>query len=529
MKKFGYLIFAVLLGISTGISAQDAPGDLDLTFNGTGMVIQDNGFLDLYQDVKMMPDGKIVAVGTTYDATYAADIQVSRFMSDGAPDPGFGTDGIFRYHLGYETGGYACHVKDDGSLLVAGISMDNMGGFEMVLLQLTDAGVLDPAFGTDGVARYDYGAGEDMAYAMAVQEDGRIILAGTIRNEEWKLVPAVVRFTADGILDTSFGNNGLAVIPVAFEENEFAAVQVQPDGKIVAAGHIGNDLTWFSLLLARFDANGVLDPSFGVDGIVNLNIGNVDDEFFDLRLTADGDIVATGFTTTPGDFNFHLLLMKFDEFGVPVQEFGEEGMVIWGETSYNVGYAMEILADDKIVVAGASGEKAPGNADWGIWKFNADGSIDATFGNAGVVATDGGSQQFDEALGVTVQDDGKLVTAGKFRINNNIDFGVARYLNELTVSVPETKFRGNLQVLPNPVRRNGTVTILVQVPEIQALSIEVLNMGGQVLMQKSLGMQPVGMMIDRFSLSPAITSGSYLLRIAGSKSVFATSRLVVVD
>jgi uncharacterized delta-60 repeat protein len=221
--------------------------------------------------------------------------------------------------------------------------------------------------------------------------------------------------------------------------------------------------------------------------------------------------------------------MKFDEFGVPVPEFGEEGMVIWGETSYNVGYAMEILADDKIVVAGSSGDKAPGDADWGTWKFNADGSIDVTFGNAGIVKTDGGSQQFDEALGVTVQDDGKLVTAGKFRIDNNINFSVARYLNELTVSVPENQVQENIQILPNLVRRNGTVNISVQVPENQALTIEVLNMGGQVLMQKSLGMQPEGMMTNRFSLSPAITSGSYLLRISGSKSVFATSRLVVVD
>jgi uncharacterized delta-60 repeat protein len=221
--------------------------------------------------------------------------------------------------------------------------------------------------------------------------------------------------------------------------------------------------------------------------------------------------------------------MKFDEFGVPVPEFGEEGIVIWGETSYNVGYAMEILADDKIVVAGSSGEKAPGNADWGTWKFNADGSIDATFGNAGLVTTDGGSQQFDEALGVTVQSDGKLVTAGKFRINDNINFGVARYLNELTVSVPEVPGQGQIQVIPNLVRRNGILNISVKIPETQSISAELVNMAGRVVMERSLGMQPEGMMTDRFILSPAITSGSYILRITGSKSVFATSRLVVVD
>ena len=94
MKQKGFFLIVLLVGLWMGSTAQDAPGDLDLTFNGTGMVIQNNGYMDLYQDVKMMPDGKIVAVGTTYDAVYAADIQVTRFQGDGNLDPGFGTDGV---------------------------------------------------------------------------------------------------------------------------------------------------------------------------------------------------------------------------------------------------------------------------------------------------------------------------------------------------------------------------------------------------------------------------------------------------
>jgi uncharacterized delta-60 repeat protein len=529
MKKFGYLFFTALLGMGIETFSQDASGNLDVTFNGTGMVIQNNGFLDLYQDAKMTPDGKIVAVGTSYDATYASDIQVSRYLDNGSPDPAFGTDGVFRFHLGYETGGYACHVKDDGTILVAGISMDNFGGFEMVLLRLTDKGVLDEAFGDNGVARYDYGEGEDIAYAMAVQQDGKILLAGHIRNAEFRFVPAIVRFTEEGILDATFGDNGLAVIPVTESDNEFAGIQVQPDGKIVAAGHISNGLSWFSLLLARFDESGTLDPSFGDNGIVNMNIGNVDDEFFDLRLTSGGEIVATGFTTSQDDLNFHLLVMKFDGSGVPVPGFGQDGMIILGETSYNVGYALEILPDDKIVVAGSSGEKAPGNSDWGIWKFNADGSPDLSFGTGGLVTTDGGSGQFDEALGIAVQADGKLVTAGKFRINDNIDFAVCRYLNDLTVSVPELPVQNQVQVLPNPAGKNGMVNIVMQVPETQAIRIELFNVAGKVVMQRSLGMQPAGLVISPLSLSPGIPSGPYILRISGSKSLSATHRFLVVE
>jgi hypothetical protein len=90
-----------------------------------------------------------------------------------------------------------------------------------------------------------------------------------------------------------------------------------------------------------------------------MNLNNVDDEFFDLRIAPNGDILATGFTTTQADLNFHLLVARFNSTGALVPEFGNNGTVVWGETSYNVGYAMEILPDGKIVIAGSSGEKAP--------------------------------------------------------------------------------------------------------------------------------------------------------------------------
>jgi uncharacterized delta-60 repeat protein len=528
MNYMKNLLFALLLIVTGNLAAQSMPGDPDSTFNGTGRVILDNGYLDLYQDVKIMADGKIVAVGTTYDAVYAADMQVTRLLNDGTYDPAFGTNGVFRYHLGYETGGYACQVKDNGSILVAGISMDDFGGFAMLLLQITDKGELDTTFGEDGIAYYDYGPGEDIAYALALQEDDKILLAGHITNDDFRHVPAVVRFTEEGLVDSTFGEDGLATIPVTETDNEFAGVQVQPDGKIVAAGHISNGLSWFSLLMARFDENGVPDATFGTDGIINMDIGNVDDEFFDLRLTSSGDIIATGFTTTQGDFNFHLLVMKFDENGDLVPEFGEEGMVIWGETSYNVGYAMEILPDDKIVVAGSSGEKAPMDSDWGIWKFNSDGSFDETFGNNGIVTTDA-TGEFDEALGIAVQEDGKLVAAGKFRMENNINFGVIRYQNELTVSVSEVTEKHVVTVMPNPVRSDGNINIAMELNESQSISIEILNMAGSVVMERSPGHQPEGMFMDSYGLDSELSAGIYFIRVTGSKSAFMTRKVMVIE
>jgi len=529
MNKIKHLLFVILIASGNTLAAQNTPGTIDSTFNGTGMVILDNGFLDLYQDVKIQSDGKIIAVGTTYDASYAADFQVTRLLDDGSYDPSFGNNGVFRYHLGYETGAYACEIKDDGKILVSGISMDNFGGFEMLLIRLDENGTLDPAFGEAGVALFDYGPGEDQVYAMTQDIDGRILLAGNIVDEVYNRVPAVVRFNKNGTLDESFGESGVAKVPVVESDNRFTCIGIDPDGKIVAGGHISNGLSWYSLLLARFDNDGVLDSSFGVDGVVNMNLNNVDDKFFDLKINNSGEIMATGFTALAPDYNFHFLLMKFDQNGTLVPAFGNNGMVVLGETSMNVGYAMDILPDDKIVVAGSLGEKAPMDSDWGIWKFNADGSLDDTFGDGGIVTTEVTTEEFDEALGIAVQEDGNLVVAGKFRMDNNINFGVVRYNNDLTVSVSEISQAQEISVIPNPVRKNGNITLSIEVTEPQTISVDVLNIAGSIVMSRSLGYQAEGMHQDNFSLSSDISNGIYFIRVTGSKTAFSTSKIAVVE
>ncbi len=527
MKKIRQLLFALLMASGHLLVAQNTPGTIDSTFNNTGLVILDNGFLDLYQDVKIQTDGKIVAVGTTYDENYASDFQVTRLMSDGSYDPSFADNGVFRFHLGYETGAYSCIAQDDGNILVSGISMDNFGGFEMLLIRLDEYGVIDQTFGESGIARFDYGAGEDMAFAMAMQEDGKILLAGHISNENFQKEPAVVRFNDNGTLDESFGDNGVAKITVTETDNEFAGIQIQSDGKIVADGHISNGLNWFSLLMARFDTDGNIDTTFGDQGIVNMNLNNVDDEFFDLRLTMENEIIATGFTTTQDDLNFHLLVMKFDQNGSLVNGFGDEGMIILGESPYNVGYALEILPDDKIIVSGSCGEKAPMDSDWGIWKFNADGSLDQTFGNEGIVTTDA-TMEFDEALGVAIQDDGKIVAAGKFR-SGSVNFGVARYLNELTVSVPEIILTHNISVNPNPAGKNGNLYLAVELAVPQTLSLRIVSLSGKIIMDRSLGYHAAGNYRENFTLPSNITSGLYFIQVNGPKSFFPPVKLMVTE
>jgi uncharacterized delta-60 repeat protein len=526
MKTKITLIIAILIAFIGTLKAQPA-GTLDPTFNGTGKVVYDKDQTDVYWDVKVQTDGKIVAVGTSFTPSYSSVIEVTRYLTDGSFDPSFGTGGHYNFSLNTEQGAYKCLIKNDGHILVAGYTTDYTT-WDMVLIQLDENGVPDPAFGNNGIVLQQLGPQESLIYALAFQEDGKILAAGYSQNDAYNYIPVVLRFSATGVLDSSFGTSGVATLPVTENDNDFSAVSVQSDGKILAAGHISNGLSWFSLLIARFDTNGILDPGYGTGGIVNMNLNNVDDEFYDLGLTADDEAVLAGFTVTQGDLYFHLLLMKFDTAGQPVPSFGTEGVVTYGEVPYTYGDALTMQTDGKILVAGCTGPMQPANNDWAVWRFNADGTPDTGFGTAGIVTTDFFGKA-DEALGIALYED-KIIVAGKTRnADDRLDFAVARYLDDVGVSVPGPAGKQTFSVSPNPVKRNGPVNVTFEITQAENISVELMNITGGSVLNLNLGLQAAGSHNYQFSLPSGITSGIYMIRVRGSQSLNMVSKLIVSD
>jgi uncharacterized delta-60 repeat protein len=526
MKNIFTIILVFLSVHSVHVSGQTA-GTIDSTFNNTGKVIYDRDKYDLYQDVKVQPDGKIVAAGTSMSPTFSAVIEVTRYFADGSFDPLFGTNGHFNYSLNVESGAYKCLIKDDGKILICGYTTDYTI-WSMLMIQLDEYGVPDPSFGNNGVVLQQLGPGEQIAYAMAVQVDKKILLAGYSQNAEYKNVPVVLRYSETGVLDTSFGTNGIANVPVTETDNDFSAVSVQSDGKIVAAGHISNGLSWFSLLIARFDENGQLDAGYGTGGVINHNLGNVDDEFYDLQLTADDEAILAGFTVSQSDYFYHLLLMKFDNSGSPAISFGTDGYTVYGEVPYTFGDAMVLQPDGKILVAGCTGDLQPANNDWAVWRFNPDGSPDQDFGTNGVVTTDffGNS---DEALGIALHAD-KIIVAGKTRnAANFLDFAVTRYINDVNVAVAEAETPVKFSVSPNPVKRNGTFRLVCDGKQSENIWVELSDLNGSTVMLEPLGIQSAGIHSFQFGLPSSVSPGVYFVRMRSPQSLYETRKLVVID
>jgi uncharacterized delta-60 repeat protein len=528
MKNTLTFIITVLMALCGSVTGQTT-GALDLTFNSTGKVIYNRDNMDLYQDVKVQEDGKIVAVGTSYTPSWSAVIEVTRYLPSGAFDPSFGIGGHYNYSTGIETGANKCIIKDDGKILICGYTTD-YATYSLLILQLNANGTPDPTFGANGVVKTQTNSGEKNAFAMAIQDDGKILLAGYAVNNDYRNAPIVLRFSAAGVLDASFGTNGVATVPVTESDNDFSAIAVQSDGKIVAAGHISNGLSWFSLLVARFNSNGNLDAGYGTGGVINLNLGNVDDEFYDVQLTANDEAILTGFTVSQSDLKYHLLLMKFDNGGYPSISFGLDGYTIWGDVPYTFGDAMVLQPDGKILVAGSTGDLAPNNNDWALWRFNADGNIDASFGTNGVVTTEFFGNA-DEALGIALHED-KIVVAGKTRnADNKLDFAVARYLNDVNVgvTVPESALLPNFTVAPNPVKRNGTISLAYELKDPGNITIELVNITGSPVMTMATGNKSAGKYSDQVNLPSNITSGVYFLKVIGTQVPFKTSKVVVID
>jgi uncharacterized delta-60 repeat protein len=247
-----------------------ANGSIDNSFDGDGKVVTNYGSLDVLTDIAIQPDGKIVAEGYTTLTTFPTsnyEIVLLRYHADGSPDNGFGTAGKVITAVGAgaaEDKGMNMVLQPDGKMVVTGYSY-NGANYDFVLLRYNTNGTPDVSFSGDGKLTTAFGSGDDMAYAIALQPDGKIIVAGSAFAGSDR-EPALARYTTTGDLDAGFDGDGkvslsLLTDPTFIEDDVIYAVALQPDGKIVVAG---SSLAYnnLDLLHARFLANGSLDAGF---------------------------------------------------------------------------------------------------------------------------------------------------------------------------------------------------------------------------------------------------------------------------
>lgn len=382
-------------------------------------------------------------------------------LSAGSLDATFGTGGqVVTDFVGpndssLENYALTSALQSDGRLLVLGYSSETTAHRQFDLVRYNGDGSLDDggaadstpgdSFATDGHIQISLSDSLAFGARMALQSDGKIVLGGTT-NESGIRDFALVRLNADGSLDPTFGSGGIAVTDFGSTGDELTGIALQPDGRIVVSGNSFRPGTGSDFLVARFNTNGTLDTSFDGDGWRTFDRGGSDEFASSVAVQADGKIVAAGYFY-PGDLG-DSILVRFNSDGslddgsasdsTSGDTFGVGGIVITGFGDTDDGIDSVVLqSDGRIVASGFIGHVTEGEAyDFALARYNADGSLDTTFGDNGHVTTDFSS--IDEAVGVTLQADGRIVAAGYTRDSSfNYDFALARYNPD---GSPDTSF-----------------------------------------------------------------------------------------
>lgn len=363
-------------------------------------------------------------------------------------DTSFGTGGKVVTDFGLPDGVFvaivAAAMQPDNKTIIAGFTQGGLNDYKFVLARYNTNGSLDTSFGSGGKVITDFAVGTfDGAYAIALQPDGGIVAAGEAFNGT-DMDFAVVRYTAAGNLDPTFGNAGKVVTPVYSNSTDrVTSVAVQPDAKIVVGGFAylsdsNGVITRYEFALARYYPDGSLDTTFGNGGKVLTTFPDLQSGIYDIAVQADGKIVAAGYAHDGSNYDFALARCQVN--GTLDTGFGSSGLVRTDFTagSFDVGYELALQADGKIVVAGDHYNPSGNNYDFALARYNANGSLDTSFSGDGKVTTNFGADE--TAYAVAIDTNGRIVVAGKMSDPNDTDFALARYTSNGSL---DTRFDGD--------------------------------------------------------------------------------------
>ena len=385
-----------------------------------------------YSDVKIQPsDQAIVAAGPTGtrpDGT-SSMFGVERYNSAGNVDMSYGSAGLASPSLGPGQGAVAVCLQADGKAVVAG-QVVIAGGVNLALARLNIDGSPDATFGSAGWTGFDVQPGTDAATAVGLQSSGKIVMAGNSNsapNSSTGTQSALVaRFKANGAIDSGTGGFGQlsAKKPTGYALTSFGArsasyndVAVQPDDKLVAVGYDGSN----RLVVARYTAAGTLDKTFNSRGYTVLAPAGISTLYgHKVALQADGKIVVAG-QSTGADSAFDMLIARFNANGSLDTSFGSgNGYVrldVDGAASVTSEGArgVAIQPDGKIVVAGDTKPGVGGPASVMVARLNTNGTLDSTFGAGGLkLGTPLAGTGYHDFRGraVALQSDGSIIVAG---------------------------------------------------------------------------------------------------------------------
>lgn len=435
------------------VERYNADGTPDNTFSGDGRQETDFGFPAASSTVAIQTDGKIIVAGNASGiaSSYGPYFIIVRYAPNGNLDNSFDEDGKLTSQSHFKEGSTfykSTTAQTDGKIIAAGYTW-NGSNYDFIITRYNTDGTLDNTFNQDGNQIKDFGA-NDYANSVAMQIDGKIIIAGYSQINNNSSTFVLIRFNINGSIDSTFSEDGI-------QQNGFliTAIAIQNNGKILVSGASGGKHSDFAII--RYNSDGSLDSSFSGDGKLTTDFSfddvNLDDVANSITIQNDGKIVAVGpsvYNLGKGYYEYYHSLARYNYDGSLDLTFSEDGKQTTLDISNDNANTVVIQSDKKILVGGSSGRE--GNL---VFKrYNTDGNLDNTFGDNGTQVVDikGSSKS------LALQADGKILSSVVPTIEEQTLFTIVR-LN--TNGSLDNTFNGSGIQITDVTRVGGIVEDIV--------------------------------------------------------------------
>jgi uncharacterized delta-60 repeat protein len=392
-------------GSDFALARYNSNGSADLNFNTTGRVSTNFDFYDRTTSVIVDNNGKIYVGGISDNGSGSRHMRITRYNANGVLDSSYNNGtGSLLLLFGNSPDDVLSKIKlqQDGSVVACGFTNLNSTASDIALVRILTNGTLDITFGNSGLVQVDISNSSDAANFLAIQNDGKIITVGysTSVSGPFNNSYTCLRFNSNGTRDAGFGNNGIISDKLTNSFNNYSALYVQPDTKLLAVREDNKDGNGLQTFFDRFNSNGSIDNSFGQNGSLL-----VTSEFGFPAFQPDGKFIKFGFSpTNNGDF----LILRFNPNGTPDTSFGINGSVISDFGGAESAGSIAFQPDGKIIVGGSN--RSANGADIIIARYNSNGALDLGFGSSGIVRINLVVE--DNVNMMAVAADGKILIAG---------------------------------------------------------------------------------------------------------------------
>ena len=367
----------------------------------------------------------VAAVATGSDAT-AASVAIAVQATNDAPTFAVGDGNTVSPLATQADGAVDVAILSDGRYLVlSGVNTATTGqDIDFALTRYNADGTVDSSFGTDGTVITAVNGNNEAAHALAVQDDGRIVVVGSYTPTA-STDSIVLRYNADGTLDNTFDGDGMAMFSLSATSSDVLRdVAIDSNGNIVATGYgsVSGDERAYVI---RLTTNGSLDSGFASGGVFEYATAGEDVRANALALTSDGGITIAGSETRAGVTDAFVLRLL--DNGMPDASLNGSGVATLVFSGANgSANALAIDGQGRIVLAGTT--DLSGSGDTYVWRLEADGSPDATFGSSGTgIALVAAGSPFEGVSDVAIQSDGRIVVVGNAYNGSNNDISVIRF------------------------------------------------------------------------------------------------------